>query len=80
MSKEEDLGKMKKIITCYVIDVQVAMNEEFIQHEAEYLGRFIVASNDLNIGAERYHRSKSKYGVKCPNADCKYGSDQRKDY
>lgn len=29
---------------------------------------------------ESYHRSKSKNGLKCPNADCKYVYDQREDH
>jgi len=68
VSKKENVKrgrprKDEKVITCYVINAEVSRNEEFIQHEAEYLGRFIIASNDLNIGAEQmllYYKKQSK--------------------
>jgi len=68
LSRKENVKKGRprkdeKVIIRYVIDAEVSRNEEFIQREAEYLGRFIIASNDLNIGAEQmlnYYKKQSK--------------------
>lgn len=62
-SKRGRSRKDEKLITRYVIGAEVSRNEEVIQHEAEHLGRFIIASNDLNIGAEQmlsFYKKQSK--------------------
>ncbi len=68
VSKKENVKrgrprKDEKVIKSYVIDAEVSRNEEFIKSESEYLGRFIISSNDLNISAEQmlnYYKRQSK--------------------
>ena len=44
--------KDEKLIVRYVVDAKAVRNEEITQNEKEYQGRFIIASNDLNLDAE----------------------------
>ena len=55
--------KDEKLITHYVVNATVVRNEEITLHEKEYQGRFIIASNDLEIDAEKmlnYYKNQSK--------------------
>ncbi len=45
--------KDEKLITHYVVNAKAVRNEEITLHEKEYQGRFIIASNDLEIDAEK---------------------------
>ena len=54
--KNGERGKPKKdedLIVHYVIDATAVRNEEITLNEKEYQGRFIIASNDLNLNAEK---------------------------
>jgi transposase len=44
--------KGEKLVTNHVIDAKAIRNEEIIQHENEYHGRFVIGSNDLDLDAE----------------------------
>ena len=44
--------KDEKLIVHYVVDAKAVRNEEIALDEKEYQGRFIIASNDLNLDAE----------------------------
>jgi transposase len=44
--------KDEKLIVHYVVDAKAVRNEEITFDEKEYQGRFIIASNDLNLDAE----------------------------
>jgi transposase len=44
--------KGEKLVTNHVIDAKAIRNEEIIQHENEYHGRFVIGSSDLNLDAE----------------------------
>jgi transposase len=45
--------KDEKLIVHYVVDAKAVRNEEITFDEKEHQGRFIIASNDLNIDAEQ---------------------------
>jgi len=45
--------KDEKLIVRYVVDAKAVRNEEITQNEKEYQGRFIIASNDLSLNAEK---------------------------
>ena len=54
--KNGERGRPKKnedLIVHYVIDATAVRNEEITLNEKEYQGRFIIASNDLNLNAEK---------------------------
>lgn len=44
--------KDEKLVTHYVVDAKACRNEELIQYEKRYLGRFIIGSNDMDLDAE----------------------------
>ena len=44
--------KGEKLVTHYVVDAKAIRNEEIVQHENEYHGRFIIGSSDLDLDAE----------------------------
>ena len=55
--------KDEKLIVHYVVDAKVVRNEEITLNEKECQGRFIIASNDLNLDAEKmleYYKNQSK--------------------
>ena len=45
--------KDEKLIVRYVVDAKAVRNEEITLNEKECQGRFIIASNDLNLDAEK---------------------------
>jgi transposase len=45
--------KDEKLIVHYLINAKAVRNEEIVLNEKEYQGRFIIASNDLNLDAEK---------------------------
>ncbi len=45
--------KDEKLIIHYVVNATAVRNEEITLHEKEYQGRFIIASNDLDIDSEK---------------------------
>jgi len=51
--KEGRPRKDEKIIVHYVVNAKAVRNEAISLNEKEYQGRFIIASNDLNLDAER---------------------------
>ena len=54
--KNGERGRPKKdedLIVHYVRDATAVRNEEITLNEKEYQGRFIIASNDLNLNAEK---------------------------
>jgi len=55
--------KDEKLIVHYIINAEAARNEEITLNEKEHQGRFIIASNDLNLDAEKmldYYKNQSK--------------------
>lgn len=55
--------KDEKLIVRYVINAEAVRNEEITLNEKEHQGRFIIASNDLNLDAEKmldYYKNQSK--------------------
>ena len=44
--------KGEKLVTHYVVDAKAIRNEEIIQCEKKYHGRFIIGSSDTNLDAE----------------------------
>lgn len=44
--------KDEKLVTHYVVDAKAVRNEELVQHENKYHGRFIISSSDPNLYAE----------------------------
>src|SRR5665648_1080365 len=44
--------KGEKLATHYVVDAKAIRNEELVQHEKKYHGRFIIGSSDLNLDSE----------------------------
>lgn len=55
--------KDEKLIVHYVVNATAIRNEETALHEKEYQGRFIIASNDLNLDAEKmldHYKNQSK--------------------
>jgi transposase len=55
--------KDEKLIVHYVINAKAVRNEEITLNEKEYQGRFIIASNDLNLDAEKmleHYKNQSK--------------------
>jgi transposase len=55
--------KDEKLIVRYVINAEAVKNEEILVSEKEYQGRFIIASNDLSLDAEKmleYYKNQSK--------------------
>lgn len=55
--------KDEKLIVHYVINAEAVRNEEITLNEKEHQGRFIIASNDLNLDAEKmldYYKNQSK--------------------
>jgi transposase len=55
--------KDEKLIVRYVVDAKAVRNEEITQNEKEYQGRFIIASNDLSLNAEKmleYYKNQSQ--------------------
>ena len=55
--------KDEKLIVHSVVDAKVVRNEEITLNEKECQGRFIIASNDLNLDAEKmleYYKNQSK--------------------
>ena len=62
-SKRGRPKKDEKLIVRYVINAEAAKNEEILLSEKEYQGRFIIASNDLTLDAEKmleYYKNQSK--------------------
>ena len=61
--KRERPKKDEKLIVHYVVNVKAVRNEEIVLNEKEHQGRFIIASNDLNLDAEKmldYYKNQSK--------------------
>ena len=55
--------KDEKLIVHYVVNATAVRNEEIALNEKEYQGRFIIASNDLNLDAEKmldHYKNQSK--------------------
>jgi transposase len=55
--------KDEKLIVHYVVNAKVVRNEEIVLNEKEHQGRFIIASNDLNLDAEKmldHYKNQSK--------------------
>ncbi|MDY9925576.1 IS1634 family transposase [Methanosarcina sp.] len=55
--------KDEKLIVHYVVNAKAVRNEEITLNEKEHQGRFIIASNDLNLDAEKmldYYKNQSK--------------------
>ena len=55
--------KDEKLIVNYVVNAKAVRNYEIELNEKEYQGRFIIASNDLNLDAEKmleYYKNQSK--------------------
>jgi transposase len=55
--------KDEKLIVHYVVTAEAVRNEEITLNEKEHHGRFIIASNDLNLDAEKmldYYKNQSK--------------------
>jgi transposase len=55
--------KDEKLIVHYVVDAKAVRNEDITLNEKEYQGRFIIASNDLNLDAEKmleHYKNQSK--------------------
>ena len=55
--------KDEKLIVHYVVNAKAVRNEEITLEEKEYQGRFILASNDLTLDAEKmleYYKNQSK--------------------
>ncbi|RPJ69022.1 MAG: IS1634 family transposase, partial [Alphaproteobacteria bacterium] len=55
--------KDEKLIVRYVINADAVRNEEITLNEKEHQGKFIIASNDLNLDAEKmldYYKNQSK--------------------
>jgi len=55
--------KDEKLIVHYVVDAKVVRNDEITLDEKKYQGRFLIASNDLNLDAEKmleYYKNQSK--------------------
>ena len=55
--------KDEKLIVHYVINAEAVRNEEITLNEKEYQGRFIIASNDINLDAEKmldHYKNQSK--------------------
>jgi transposase len=53
----------EKLIVHYVINTEAVRNEEITLNEKECQGRFIIASNDLNLDAEKmldHYKNQSK--------------------
>jgi transposase len=53
----------EKLIVHYVVNATAVRNEEITLNEKEHQGRFIIASNDLNLDAEKmldYYKNQSK--------------------
>ena len=44
--------KGEKLVTHYVVDAKAIRNEELVQHEKKYHGRFIIGSSDLDLDSE----------------------------
>ena len=45
-------GKNETLVVKYSIEAEVSINKEFVEREREVLGRFIVATNDLDLDPE----------------------------
>jgi transposase len=55
--------KDEKLIVHYVVNAKAVRNEEIVLNEKEHQGRFIIASNDLNLDAEKmldHYKNQSK--------------------
>jgi transposase len=55
--------KDEKLIVHYIVDAKAVRNEDITLNEKEYQGRFIIASNDLNLDAEKmleHYKNQSK--------------------
>jgi transposase len=55
--------KDEKLIVHYVVTAEAVRNDEITLNEKEHQGRFIIASNDLNLDAEKmldYYKNQSK--------------------
>jgi transposase len=55
--------KDEKLIVHYIVDAKTVRNEDITLNEKEYQGRFIIASNDLNLDAEKmleHYKNQSK--------------------
>lgn len=56
-------NKGEKLIVHYVLNAEAIRNEEITLNEKEYQGRFIIASNDTNLDAEKmldHYKNQSK--------------------
>lgn len=50
--QEGKAKKDEKLVTHYVVDAKAVRNEELVQHENKYHGRFIISSSDPNLDSE----------------------------